>query len=206
MFAIGTKNVKCRRASQRSDGFSLLELLIAISIGTIASTFAVLQVATLVKSAHINDAVQLVEKQFRSVHQRAMDTRCEYIVTFNAPGTIVIQFLQNGLLQNDSKVNLPGDEQFLLIPGVPSAPKTPDGFGTGALAIDFDQALGGGSNVLFFYPDGTVLDGIGNPNNGVLYIARPGDLYSSRAISLWGVTGRTKMWKLVSNAGVAQWQ
>lgn len=202
MFSVGTIAARTRTQS----GFSLLELLVAIAVGTIATTFAALQVVTVVNGAHVNNAVQLVEKQFRSVHQRAMDTRSEYVVTFNAPGTIVIQFLQNGLLLNYATINLPGDEQFLLIPGVPTAPKTPDGFGTGTVAIDFDQALGGASNVLFFYPDGTVLDGVGNPNNGVLYIARPNDLYSSRAISLWGVTGRIKVWTLVNNAGAARWQ
>lgn len=202
---MGMANLKtCSPQNQR--GFTLLETLVAVAVGTIATAFATVQIATAVKTAHINDAVQLVEKQLRSVHQKAMDTRSEYIVTFNAPGTIVIQFLQNGALLNYGTVNIPGDEQFLAIPGLPISPKTPDGFGNGKTAIDFDQALGGGSNVLFFYPDGTVQDGVGNPNNGVLYLARANDLYSSRAITIWGVTGRIKTWTLVDNGGVARWQ
>ena len=187
-------------------GFSLLEILVVVAIGAIATTFATVQMATAVKTAHINDAVQLVEKQLRSVHQRAMDTRSEYVVTINAPGTIVIQYLQNGILRNYQKVDLPGDEQFLVVNGLPINPKTPDQFGNGNVAIDFDQAVGGGSNVLFFYPDGTVLDGVGNPNNGVLYIARVNDLYSTRAITLWGVTGRIKTWTLANIGGVPRWQ
>jgi prepilin-type N-terminal cleavage/methylation domain-containing protein len=196
-----------KRHLRRSDkGFSLLEILAALAIGAVATAFAAVQVTTLVKTQHENDAVQLVQNQLRTIHQRAIDTRSEYVVTFSAPGTIAIQFLQNGSLLNYGTVNLPGDEQFLLISGVPLPPKTPDGFGSGALAIDFDQAWGGGSNVLFFYPDGTVLDGVGNPNNGVLYIAQTNDLYSSRAITLWGVTGRIKTWKLVNVGGVARWE
>jgi prepilin-type N-terminal cleavage/methylation domain-containing protein len=196
-----------KRHPRRADkGFSLLEILAAVAIGAIATAFAAVQVATAVKTQHENGAVQLVQNQLRTIHQRAIDTRSEYVVTFSAPGTIAIQFLQNGSLLNYGTVNLPGDEQFLLVSGVPRPPKTPDGFGSGASAIDFDQAWGGGSNVLFFYPDGTVLDGVGNPNNGVLYIARTNDLYSSRAITLWGVTGRIKTWKLVNVGGVARWQ
>jgi prepilin-type N-terminal cleavage/methylation domain-containing protein len=195
-----------RHLRRANKGFSLLEILAAVAIGTVASAFAAVQVATAVKTQHENDAVQLVQNQLRTIHQRAIDTRSEYVVTFSAPGTIAIQFLQNGSLLNYGTVNLPGDEQFLVVSGVPRPPKTPDGFGSGALAIDFDQAWGGGSNVLFFYPDGTVLDGVGNPNNGVLYIGRINDLYSSRAITLWGVTGRIKTWKLVNVGGVARWQ
>jgi len=198
-------NVK-RRRSRRDKGFTLLEILLAVAVGAIATAFATVQLATAVKLAHINDAVQLVEKQMRSIHQRAIDTRSEYIMTFTAPGTIQIQYLQNGVLLNYQTVNLPSDEQFLLINGVPINPKTPDGFGNGNKAIDFDQALGGGSNKLYFYPDGTVLDAAGNPNNGVVYIARTGDLYSSRALSIWGVTGRIKSWTLVNVAGVPRWQ
>jgi prepilin-type N-terminal cleavage/methylation domain-containing protein len=185
-------------------GFSLLEILVVVAIGAIATAFATVQVVTAVKMAHSNDAVQLVEKQLRSIHQKAIDTRSEYIVTLTAPGTIAVQYLHNGVLLNSGTVNLPTDESFQAIAGLPIFPKTPDGFGTGNRAIDFDQALGGGSNQLFFYPDGTVQDGVGNPNNGVVYIARNNDLYSSRAITIWGVTGRIKTWTLVSNAGVAR--
>jgi prepilin-type N-terminal cleavage/methylation domain-containing protein len=196
-----------KRHLRRADkGFSLLEILAAVAIGAIATGFAAVQVTTVVKTQHENDAVQLVQNQLRTIHQRAIDTRSEYVVTFSAPGGIAIQLLQNGSLLNYGTVNLPGDEQFLVVSGIPVAPKTPDSFGNGSLAIDFDQAWGGGSNVLFFYPDGTVLDGVGNPNNGVLYIARTNDLYSSRAITLWGVTGRIKTWKLVNVGGVARWQ
>ena len=202
---MGMANVT-NRSRKGDTGFSLLEILVVVAIAAIATAFATVQLATAVKAAHINDAVQLVEKQLRSVHQKAIDTRSEYIVTLNAPGTIRIQFLQNGVLLNSGTVNLPGDEQFLVVAGLPINPRTPDGFGNGNRAIDFDLALGGGSNVLFFYPDGTVQDGVGNPNNGVLYIARANDLYSSRAITLWGVTGRIKTWTLVNNSGAARWR
>ena len=83
--------------------------------------------------------------------------------------------------------------------GIPTNPtKTPDGFGTGAQAIDFGytgQGAGvGGKNFIYFCPDGSAQDGAGaggtgqctgNVNNGVVYISRPGELLSSRAVTVW---------------------
>ena len=63
-------------------------------------------------------------------------------------------------------------------------------------AIDFDQGIvAGAKNVIYFYPDGSAADVLGNVNNGVVYIARPGFIDSSRAITLWGATGRLRGWR-----------
>lgn len=184
----------------------MVEVLIVVAIGTIVASFASMQLATSMRDANANDAVQLVQNQLRKIHEKAMDDRTEFVVTFTQPGGIAIQLMRNAVLVNSGTVNLPPGEQFVLVPGLPKNPKTPDGFGNGNFAIDFDQANGGGANVLYFYPDGTVLDATGAPNNGVIYIARPGDLSSSRAVSVWGATGRVKSWRLMMNAGVAQWR
>lgn len=67
--------------------------------------------------------------------------------------------------------------QFLVIPGIPtSATSTPDGFGSGNNAIDFDLGNGGGGTQVYFEPDGRALDAGNRLNNGVVYIAQPGDL------------------------------
>ncbi len=202
MRTVKTKSGSCINAK----GFTMVELLMVVVVGSVVASFASVQLASAMKEAHANDAVQLVENQLRKTHEKAMDDRTEYVLTFTSPGAIAIQYFRNGSLLNSGSVNLPPDEQFVLVPGFPTSPKTPDGFGSGASAIDFDQANGGGSNVLYFYPDGTVLNATGGPNNGVVYIAHPGDLASARAVSVWGATGRVKAWKLQMNAGVAQWR
>ena len=56
-----------------------------------------------------------------------------------------------------------------------------------------------------FLPDGSAHDLLGNLNNGILYLARNGDLYSSKAITVFGSTGRVRGWRLVSQAGAATW-
>ncbi len=185
----------------RSRGFTLLELCIVLAITLILATMATYQVIAAMRLAHINTAVQIAERELRVAREKAVDTRTEYIVTFQRPGRIITQTLAAGVLSAPASIDLPYDEQFVIVAGVPLAPQTPDGFGTGTTAIDFDLGNGGGSNVLFFYPDGTVLDAAGNLNNGVVYMARPGDLYSSKAITIWGATGRVKVWSLGRKKG-----
>jgi len=59
-----------------------------------------------------------------------------------------------------------------------------------------DQGMGLGSlNYIMFMPDGSSQDTLGNYDSGVLYLTRPGDLYSSRAVSVFGTTGRVRGWR-----------
>jgi hypothetical protein len=105
---------------------------------------------------------------------------------------------------------LPSDVTFHVEPGVPTssttAPTTPDQFGNAGYPIDFDQGYNPGTTTICFNPDGTATDALGNLNNGVVYLGRPGDLYSSRAISLWGSTGRIRGWRLYNVSGSNQWK
>ena len=83
----------------------------------------------------------------------------------------------------------------------------PTNFGTGIASIDFGQGLGLGSlQYVCFMPDGSSRDNLGNYNSGVVYLNRPlDDKYSSRAISVWGATGRVRGWRLVQQAGAPVW-
>jgi hypothetical protein len=60
--------------------------------------------------------------------------------------------------------------------------------------------------IIYFLPDGSGQDLNGNINNGVLYIARAGDLYSSHAITFWGATGRIRGWRLFQNGANPYWR
>jgi hypothetical protein len=85
---------------------------------------------------------------------------------------------------------------------------TPDSFGAGANAIDFGQALAGEPlNYVVFMPDGSSQDNLGNFNSGIVYLTRPTDttIYSSRAITVWGATGRIRGWRLNQVGGVTEW-
>jgi type II secretory pathway pseudopilin PulG len=194
-----------RQASAR--GFSLIEGLVVCAIILILTAVAAFALVPMRESAKLNAAVQTTVNQLRMAHEEAIAKRLQYIVTLQAPGTIVTQWTKAGIgVQTERTIPLPDGIQFIAIPGIPTTPLTPDGFGLGNVAIDFDQATGGGQNIIYFQPDGTALDAIGNPNNGVLYIARPGQLSSSRAITLFGSTGRLKTWYLKQIGATLKWQ
>src|SRR6202022_3690292 len=124
---------------------------------------------------------------------RAITERRRYILTFTAPGTLTVQSWAFAVPVSPPPVqvaslSLPPDIQYAIqgLP-LPGGAGAPDGFGTGAIAIDFDQNMGLGSqNYVIFMPDGSSQDTQGNQNSGVLYLTRAGDVYNSRAVTVFG--------------------
>ena len=149
-----------------------------------------------------------LEREYRRMAQEeAIAKRMQNVDTLQQPGTILTQWTKAGIgLQTERTVPLPNGIQFSNEPGIPNGTRTPDGFGTAVFAVDFDLARGGGGNVIYFQPDGTAIDAAGNPNNGVVYIAKPGQTPSSRAITLFGATGRLKSWSLTGQGANLKWQ
>jgi Tfp pilus assembly protein FimT len=216
------------RSSKRlrgTRGFSLLELMIVCSLMMIVGgiTFMALQPA--LKDARSNEALEDVMMQLRTARERAVAERKQYIVTFGiaapagaatpmgAPFGQSIQMFRwdaGTALAATVQINnnhLPVDLFFQTLAGLPNAPATvPDGFGNGTVAIDLDRGVAAAiTNQVLFMPDGSARDTNGNLNSGIIYVGRTGDLYSSRAVTLYGATGRIRGWRLISNGGVPKW-
>jgi Tfp pilus assembly protein FimT len=199
--------VKVGRGLGSSSGFSVSEAMVVCAIIMLIVAISGLALAPMRDSAKVNSAVQITVNQLRLAHEEAIAKRLQYVVTLQRPGTILTQWTKTGIgLQTERSVPLPGGIQFTVVNGIPTAVGTPDGFGNGQVAIDLDQATGGGGNVIYFQPDGTAVDAAGNPNNGVVYIAIPGQLPTSRAITLFGSTGRLKTWRLSRQGANVKWQ
>ena len=202
-----------------SAGFSTVELVIVIGIVFVVVVGAILNLVPLLKRATANTAQELVLGEMRRAHQRAVDERRIYRLTFIPPGTIQLDVGTPVVLQAritgsaavfapaQPPLLLPQNTQFTIVPGIPSAANAvPDGFGTGTTAIDFDVDNGGGLTEIYFQPDGRALDAQNRLNNGVVYVAEPNLLLSSRAVSLYGSTGRAKGWFLLKNPdGSVRW-
>jgi len=189
----------------KSRGFSLLELMITIGIGLTMASVTVIALMPVLKQSHVDAAYDTTLSVIRSYRSQAVTQSKRYILTFTTPGTITVQYWGVGVPVSPPPVTvatftLPTDIEFAVQAGFPAA--APDGFGSGATAIDFDQGMGLGSqNYIMFMPDGSSQDTLGNYNSGVLYLTRPGDLYSSRAISVFGTTGRIRGWRLYNQSG-----
>jgi len=199
-------------------GFSLLEMVIVIGILLAATAATFVNIIPSIRSSRSNAGMEMVLGELRRAHERAVDERRIYRVTFTAPNTIQVdvgKVAVIGTTVTDSAplfaaaqppLTLPGTTQFVVVPGIPTNPLlTPDGMGTGANAIDFDLGNGGGGTQIYFQPDGRALDGANRLNSGVVYLANPTDLSSSRAVSLYGSTGRSKSWTLATVPGGVGW-
>jgi len=94
--------------------------------------------------------------------------------------------------------------QFAVQSGFPAT--TPDSQGTAAISLNACTVVEAGNPCLIFYPDGSAQDDAGNYNSGIVYITRPAsNMYSSRAITVMGTTGRVRGWRLYNQSGSNIW-
>jgi prepilin-type N-terminal cleavage/methylation domain-containing protein len=208
-------------ASTKNRGFSLLELMITVSIGLTLAGVTFISMRPMLNQIHVDSAYDTTLMALRNTRNLAITQGHQYYVNFNPAGfpagTIQVQYQAppptlGGIappIQQVITYTIPTDMSFAVQTGFPA--NAPDGFGTGINAIDFGQALAGAPlNYVVFMPDGSsqafVVGNTGTYNSGVLYITRPAaDLSYSRAITVWGATGRIRGWRLVQRAGVWTW-
>lgn len=207
----------------RQNGFSLIEMMIVIAIGLIMVGVGVVNIEAGLQQTRTSQAFNLVLAQIRSARQLAITKREQYIVCFGsgsapsgaattpygAPTAQSIQVYEwpggSALSQavQVTSINLPFDMQFQSLSGFPAS--SPNGFGN--TAISFDQGVSGGAaNQIMFLPDGTAHDTNGNYNNGIIYMARSGDLTSASAITLFGASGQVEGWHLYQSGGTWTWK
>jgi type II secretory pathway pseudopilin PulG len=198
--------------AHKTRGFSLLELMAALGIAMVAISITAISLQPMLNQARVNTAYDTTLMALRNYRVQAITQRKRYMVAFTAPGTITVSYLGVAVPVNPAPVvvetlTIPPDVEFAVTSGLPSTPAAvPDGFGSGATAIDFDQGVGLGSqNYVLFMPDGSAQDTLGNLNSGILYMGRANDLYSWRAITVFGSTGRLRGWRLVDGSKGVQW-
>ncbi len=207
------------RGRHRASGFSLLEVMVVLAISIVVSVVSVVSMVPVMAQYRLSNAYNTTLAAMRQARDNAVSQRTSYSVTFTSTVTPLVNSitvaptLTGGFQGSQSTLTytLPTDVSFLAQSGLPSP--GPDGFGTGASAIDFGWTSSGtgsgGTTVVYFCPDGSSQASsncTASWSGGVVYVARAGDLLSSRAITLWGGTGRVRGWRLYSNgSGGYQW-
>ena len=186
----------------------MLELLIAIAIGFTMTAVTFMTMMPLFKQSHVDTAYDTTLSVLRNYRNMSVTQSKRYIVFFTNPGTLTVQYWGVGVPVSPAPVTvatytLPTDVQFAVQAGFPNP--GPDSFGTGSTAITINNCALVGANCLIFYPDGSAQDDLGNYNSGVIYMTRPSDMYSSRAVSIFGTTGRVRGWRLYNQGGTNKW-
>ena len=195
-----------------------------VAIIMIMATVSFMSLQPVLRQQRVTNAYNTVLSAMRQARDYSVAQRTSYMVVMDmstTPHTVTVAPTFAGFqgARNPVTFQLPVDVKFDAEAGIPSAStKTPDGFGTGAVPIDFGYTGSGtgvgGQSRIYFCPDGSAQDAAGgagqcagNFNSGVVYIARSGELMSSRAITVWGATGRIRGWRLYNNgAGGPEWK
>jgi len=187
-----------------------------IALILIMGTITFVSLIPALKQQRVTNAYNTTVAALRLGRDNAVSQRTSYSVTFASSGTsgtiVVAPTLSGGFggQQSSATYNLPMDVGFVAQSALASTPP-PDGYGAGTVAIDFGYTANGGTggqSVIYFCPDGSAQDAengggncSGSWDGGVVYIARSGEVTSSRAITLWGGTGRIHGWRLYPKSG-----
>jgi len=216
--------IKMEQSRHRASGFSLIEMMIVVAILLIMAGVSIFTLMPALRQQHVTNAYNTSMAAMRLARDSAVAQQTSYEVDFAhfvAPNTLdtitVKPTLAGAGFQGEqitTTYQLPLDVKFDAEPGLPAA--APDGFGAGTVAIDFGykpDGTGGGQSKMWFCPDGSAeaASPVGgtctaNWSGGAVYLALPGNLMSSRALTLWGATGRIHGWRLVTKGGVNSWQ
>ncbi len=172
-------------------GFSLMEILLVAGLVALVGGFSMMIIGPALEARNADVAVRTVSTQMSRARQISVDARRQTRVTFTTPSTITVEASQGGTWTQVSTVDLPGDME-LKIDGISTGPPnvgTLPPFATSQVA-DFS-----GASEIFFMPDGSAVTSAGILSNGVVYVAQPSKVETTRAVTLFGSTGRLKRWK-----------
>jgi prepilin-type N-terminal cleavage/methylation domain-containing protein len=183
-----------KRLENSSRGFSMVELLISITVMGIIAAIAIIQMQPQVQQMHANESMNLVLGQLRSVRQMSIAERRDIQVQFLGNNEIKVSRLPvagvAGTPTVISDLFLSPTVTFQTFAGMPD---TPDGFGNN-FPVDF-AGLNGGPPTMMFQSDGTFVDSNGNPINGTVFLGVTGIPTTARAITLLGTTGQVRTYK-----------
>ena len=202
-------------SQMRSErGFSTIEMAVTAIVLLIIAGISIFVLGNSLPAMRTNTGLVTTMEVLRQARQTAIDQRRTIIVTLNAPSgavhTISVQRVAAGVIDPNfiQQFPLPSDVQFVADAKLPKPPNTPDGFGNGTAAIDFEDAVAiKPGNQVYFLPDGSAQSPAGNLENGVVYIERPGYFQFCRAVTVFGGTGKIRSWRLQQvSAGVWKWQ
>jgi prepilin-type N-terminal cleavage/methylation domain-containing protein len=180
-----------RQYSNRPEqGFSLLEVLVALAIISIILSMAVLNYGTILPNYKANSAMDQLLYQLRSARERAISHRREVQVQFVGNNQLTITELWLvGTAPPPTTVSFEGGAQYITFASIPDIPAP---FNFGNTAPVYFGGLSGGPPIMKFSTTGSLIDGGNTLVNGTVFMGLPGKPSTARAISILGATGRVR--------------
>lgn len=176
-----------RATTRRSDGFTLIELMLVVAVSAILAGATVASVHGALAVSRADAAMAQVASVLRLGRDYAIAQRRPIEVRVTDPNRIELVRLELPTgTTTVADVHLEHGARFLLVAGLPD---TPDAFGQAA-PIDF-----GGAASLRFLPDGTLTDAAALPINGTIFTAMAGEPLSARAVTVAGGSARAQPYR-----------
>lgn len=204
---------KMTRKKNRSGGFSLIELVIALAVMGILAGISVPQIITAKRIMRFKGNMREMTSLMRFARQQAMSQRQVFRFRYdNATKTIsVIDNEELGTVANPLANNPANDRVVktvsfrgpsiktldLMVYGRPNGAPGNLSDGTNPVALVNNRVE------ISFQPDGSVVDANGAPVSGAMFFydsGYPDD--TAVAISVLGAGGRVKLWRYTRNANI----
>lgn len=175
----------------RAAGFTMIEVLVVVAVICVLAAVVAVAYPRMATDAKADGEMQRVMAALRRGREAAIAQRRNVVLEFPTATQVrlVRQDVANGVVVGTTEMalfDLAGDFRMLLFPGVPD---TPDAFGND-VAASF-----GGAVSMMFTTEGALVDQTGDPVNGTVFIGRPGQAASARAITVLGATGLVGGWR-----------
>jgi prepilin-type N-terminal cleavage/methylation domain-containing protein len=193
-----------RGSGNRQRGFSMIELIVVVSIILIITAISITQLRPNLQNARVDAAMREVLETMRQAREFAVANRRYVQLSFPANNQLKITQL-NTLTPGAGGVNPVLDTVTLsppLVFTVDGMPDTPDAYGN-ANPIEFENVANGPVGGMVFQSDGEFLDGATFlPINGTVFLGITGQQSTARAVTVLGTTGRVRGWK---STGTTAW-
>jgi prepilin-type N-terminal cleavage/methylation domain-containing protein len=193
------KSMAERESGNSERGFSMIEMVLVVSIILIISAIAIVSMPTSLQNARSDVAVRQLVDQLRQAREYSIANRRYVQVSFATVGT------QARVIITQMNALTPGAGANVVLSTVPiqtpmqftvfaAKGDTPDGYGN-ANAIEINGINGGPPAGMYFQSDGQfVAAATYLPINGTVFLGVPLNLSTARAVTVMGTTGRVRGW------------
>lgn len=169
-------------------GFSLAEMVVVTALVVVGTAVAIPISQRMVANARGDTSLVMTATFLDLARSRAVAERrnIELVFVDTTRMQLVRIEVPDGTRTVIADLVLEGEQEFTKDGTLPD---TPDAFGA-ATAVAFT-----GVPPVMFTSDGSLIDSAGDVTNGTVFVAKPGDLETARAVTITGVTGMVRSWK-----------